>query len=78
MEEDCEICMKRGKKSGAMRLCELLSTHVHSKELSLLVDGIVNWPGTAKENYGKAAGIGDQRNRDPRAYRPKWKVLPVS
>ena len=23
---------------------QLVSTHVHSKELSLLVDGIVNWP----------------------------------
>ena len=30
---------------------QLLSTHVHSKELSLLVDGIVNWPrGPAKAN----------------------------
>ena len=30
---------------------QLLSAHVHSKELSLLVDGIVNWPrGPAKVN----------------------------
>ena len=56
---------------------QLLSAQVHSKELSLLVDDIVNGP-KDWQRQAKAAEIGDQRNRDSRAHRSKWKALPVS
>ena len=49
IEEACEISVKREeKRAGGWCFVfdnrQLLSTHVHSKELSLLVDGIVNGP----------------------------------
>ena len=49
IEETCEISVMRGgNKAGLSGFVpdnrQLLSTHVYSKELSLLVDGIVNRP----------------------------------
>ena len=49
IEEVCEISAKRGGiKAGRSGFvfdnCQLLSTYVYSKELSLLVDDIVNGP----------------------------------
>ena len=44
---------------------QLLSTHVYSKESSLLVDGIVNWP-RGRQTQAETAEIGDQRNQDSR------------
>ena len=49
IEEACEISVKReGKRAGRWGFVsddrQPLSTHVYSKELSLLVDGIANGP----------------------------------